>query len=325
MELEALRKRMRTNTTLQDLLALQEGDPATLLRLRELSELCKGRQWKNRRVFYIDYFFHGNIARMLAVSNIDIQYFNLDFLESDLDEWRECYLHRQSEDPKDPLDTMDISPLQGLSPLVEPLVKLTKEGDLIILCASGVLHRIPIHAATVDPNATTTLIERNPIVYTANMTVLEQCASRSLGDDLHANELLNTVVAVYERPDKDYPNWRSQQKLIYDLSEELSSKFAGNRSVAKGRAETKNLFKAACEESCSVTFFGHCEEMVPNLLQQHLLLAPNQDDDNEDAVAAQFSVSDVFNTRIRASQFNLIACGSANQLIEAGDEPLGLV
>src|SRR2546423_12954507 len=65
--------------------------------------------------------------------------------------------------------------------------------------------------------------------------------------------------------------------------------------------------------------------MVPNLLQQHLLLAPNQDDDNEDAVAAQFSVSDVFNTRIRASQFNLIACGSANQLIEAGDEPLGLV
>src|SRR5262249_36588312 len=49
------------------------------------------------------------------------------------------------------------------------------------------------------------------------------------------------------------------------------------------------------------------------------------EDSNGHAVADQFSVPDVFNTRIRASQFTLVACGSAHQSIQPGDEPLGLV
>jgi len=41
--------------------------------------------------------------------------------------------------------------------------------------------------------------------------------------------------------------------------------------------------------------------------------------------SAIFSVSDIFSTRIKASHFTLIACDSASQAIQCGDEPLGIV
>ena len=82
-----------------------------------------------------------------------------------------------TEEKRHPLNTNEKSPMRILSPLVEPLVRLTRKKDLIVICVSGTLHGMPLHAATIAEDPDTTLIERNPIVYTANMTVLEQCTS----------------------------------------------------------------------------------------------------------------------------------------------------
>lgn len=60
--------------------------------------------------------------------------------------------------------------LQGLSPLLEPLSEVSKPGQVLVFSATGDLHRLPLHAITINGEV---LIRRNPIVYTSSMTVLD--------------------------------------------------------------------------------------------------------------------------------------------------------
>ena len=59
--------------------------------------------------------------------------------------------------------------LQQLSPLLEPLKECSKPGQVIVLSPTGGLSRVPLHAITIDEQI---LIQRNPVVYTSSLTVL---------------------------------------------------------------------------------------------------------------------------------------------------------
>jgi len=81
---------------------------------------------------------------MVVTPNSTLLY-DTGILAKDLDTWMKENI---SDAPfNEPLNDDDLSPLQELSKLVEPLVALAQEGDLLVLCPSGALNYIPIHAA----------------------------------------------------------------------------------------------------------------------------------------------------------------------------------
>ena len=73
-------------------------------------------------------------------------------------------------DESDLLNKEACSILQQLSPLLKPLIEISKPGQTLVFSATGDLHRVPLHAITIDGEV---LIRRNPVVYTSSMTVLD--------------------------------------------------------------------------------------------------------------------------------------------------------
>lgn len=73
------------------------------------------------------------------------------------------------------LDTSDLKKrktykiLYKLNPLIEPLQKLSRPGQVLVFSPCGNLQRIPLHALKIDAEA---LIHRNPIVYTSSLSAL---------------------------------------------------------------------------------------------------------------------------------------------------------
>ena len=63
-----------------------------------------------------------------------------------------------------------------LAPLVQPLINVTRPGDVLVFCASSNLHRIPLHSIDVEEDDEgLPLIHRNPIVYIHSHSVLRRC------------------------------------------------------------------------------------------------------------------------------------------------------
>jgi len=59
--------------------------------------------------------------------------------------------------------------LYKLNPLIEPLQKLSRPGQVLVFSPCGNLQRIPLHALKIDAEA---LIHRNPIIYTSSLSAL---------------------------------------------------------------------------------------------------------------------------------------------------------
>ena len=359
-DLEALRKKMRNIECLREMLDLREGRSVSQDTLRGLRDKPREKEG-GRRIFYADYFVVNNKVFLLVLGDSfsGVAFFDLNMTTAEAAEWRKAHL-----DAEKPLNTDDISPLQALSKLVAPLVQISNPDDLLVLCATDVLHSIPLHAATLGSDSEKPLIDRNPILYTASMTILEQCVSRASVGTRSTKPYPAAFCAVYE--DSNVPGFTTEQKSIYDSSKKLAEKFTGAVSVF-GSAVTRAEFKNACQ-SHLLYFYGHNDLEAENIMDQGLVLtaggaspgilppapapAPVLEGENDSSPLAPesrhissqsqstngtppsvpsaperdiFTVSDIFSTGISASHITLIACASATQTITPGDEPLGIV
>ena len=331
-ELEALRKNMHNVKCLDELLNLREGQSVSQTRLRELHKL-QGVTKGDRRTFFADYFIVNGNVLMLVMCDVlaGVAHFNLNTTASQVVDWKKRYIEG------DPLSTTDMEPLQELSKLVEPLVQLANAGDLLVLCATDVLHSIPLHAATISAESEKPLIERNPVVYTSSMTILHQCISRAAAAVKAEKARPATFCAVYEQPGEH--GWEREREKVYATSRKLASMFDGAATLTGGDV-TRAGFAEACE-SHVMSFYGHHNFEAQNIMDQGLELVSVEKPINESNASAgdagrgtpnqlilnpdAFTVSDIFVAGIRASHITLIACASASQAVQQGDEPLGTV
>ena len=328
-ELEALRKNMHRIECLDELLKLREGQSVSPARLRDLRNVQGSAG--DRHTFFADFFIvNGNVCMLAMCDVLDgITFFGLDTTAAQVTEWRKRYM------TGDPLSTTDIEPLQELAKLVEPLVRLTEAGDLLVLCATDTLHSIPLHAATISADSDKPLIERNPIVYTSSMTIFAQCVSRAATAVKVEKARSATLCAVYEQPGAD--GWERERERVYATSCKVAARFDGATFLSGGDV-TRAGFQDACQ-SHVVSFYGHHDFAAPNVMDQGLVLAsvePPVDAANAEASADApdqprvfapdtFTVSDIFAAGVRASHVTLVACASASQAVQPGDEPLGTV
>jgi hypothetical protein len=215
-QLESLRDRMEENDLADAVLALREGRPTTLEALHaaaqrdaepassgsllrtdtRVEKLGLHRQGPPRRVFFVDYGFYIGNSFIVVTDGDGLDFLWLNVTLQEAAQWKADWLtDRRPESPVSPgeettkrydpeLRDGEDAALDWLCRLAQPLLSFSDPGDLLVLCPSETLHGIPIHAAKVVTESgtgeTMSLIERNPVVYTASMTITEQWYVKSV-------------------------------------------------------------------------------------------------------------------------------------------------
>lgn len=333
-KLEAHRAYMRQVPVLKQLLDYREGQPTSLERLQRIDTATPAAP--DRKIHYVDYLIYNDHCIVFLASATGVDSFVTGVTGTEVAQWKAQYLHNTSAQCH-PLDSSETEALQKLSKLVQGVVTRTAPKDIIVICPSGVLHGVPLHAATLSddaehPDSKKCLLERNPVVYTASMTTFEQCNANELNRGEHLlpsstsdnNTIISrSYVAVYERTETAEltPNQTQERDAIYAKIREVAAKHQHHptaTTVSTGPDATRESLIASFKAD-HMYFFGHCESSSSNMLLQGLVLAGPSS-------PRLFTASDIFGIDVQTSCVTLLACGSADQTYTPqGDEPLGIV
>ena len=151
------------------------ADAFSLVQLQTLAAAA------DQRVLFVDYytdFFWGMtgsavlVAYMSGMEHPQLCKFENAIDNSQLKEYKGHLLSALESDACG--ESRDGRPLpedwlQKFDFLVRPLLKFSKEGDIIVMSPCGLLHGLPLHAVLIDDEP---LISRNPVVYTTSMRSL---------------------------------------------------------------------------------------------------------------------------------------------------------
>ena len=348
-KLELHRDEMRQSPVLKQLLDYREGQPTSLERLQRIN--VKTAPESTRRIFYVDWLIYQDHCVAFIASSAGVDSFPTGVTAPEVAAWKAQYLGDSSLGAH-PLDSDKIEPLQKLSKLIQEIVKRTEPKDILVFCPSGVLHGVPLHAATLAEDSTQILLERNPVVYTASMTTFEQCvakeaeraSSRSPRGDGGTSR---AYVAVYERTEetKTLNDTHKAERdrtyaMVRTVAERRRRRQPGS-STASGTATTTTTTTTtvttalgseatrerliAAFQADYMCFIGHCESSTTtNMLQQGLVLPATTNGNNGNSNSDIFTASDLFAITVRTSSLTLLACASAREAHGPGDEPLGL-
>ncbi|KAK6356003.1 hypothetical protein TWF718_000376 [Orbilia javanica] len=228
-----------------------------------------------------------------VMSKLDISVPDIETWYKDLVETREDYSEVESAEEV----------LSELAPLCEPLFDIIPEERLLVLCPTGVLFKIPLHAVPVGQNGKV-LLDSHSIVYTHSMGVLAQCKKRALEIP---NSRQSSSFKFFGNPTEDVP---AGELSVRELSSQL-----GGEVYIRGEA-TRESFCSAFETSRVVHFHGHVAA-AHHQLRNAMLFHGSE----------ELEVRDVFSLELRKARplVVLIGCGSGEERFYHGDEPLGFL
>ncbi|KIW17926.1 hypothetical protein PV08_05121 [Exophiala spinifera] len=234
--------------------------------------------------------------------------------------------------------------LQGLNGLIAPITELSKPGDILVFCATGILNRIPMHAIQVPKASSVSgqagsgdkelLLQRNLVVYIHSMSLFRFC--------------------VYSRTE-DQVEQASKVALFSTLNSgrrasDMLARFFNTRSW-QGEIVDRTLFCEKSESATFVNFFGHIHpppvgpspqapilapEPYLRMLNSHLMFGIEDETegctgnmegepqhDNESMITATGIWRDV---RLgNGAHVNIIACGSGVSSASASEDFFGPV
>lgn len=325
-ELECLRTQMKRCPVLDELLGLQEG---RALILRNLDRLFSD---SNQKVVVVDWIFVNKRLFIIVANDRQLTRMMELKCEANLANWIKKYI---STDHKAGLQYPVENPLRDLDFLIAPLI--TEPNALLILSPSELLHSIPLHALQL-PNGQL-LIERNPVVYCSNISILNHCYIRAITPHEHSDFVAAAV----------FPDDATEQEKIYPSLEKNANMFNG--TLLKENQVAKATLKPMAERAAILHFHGYAvQDLSGNILDHELrfsasdevdeVQAPHSpssspeddiDDDFEfekiadDPPSVGWTARDIFSLTLQAPLVTLIACESAQQEVLPGDEPLGLI
>lgn len=342
------RKLMEKIPVLEELLALRDGK----------SETLEGLDWlfsdNKTRVVVVDWMcLDSGILMAIVDSTRKPLILNLPFdiqnLAPEIEKWMKIVAERKSWRPT------------YLDRLIQPLSIHTNPGDLLILSPSALLHSVPLHALGLPDGQI--LIERNPIVYSSNLSILHQCFLRSSAalSTPRTDLIPALMMGVYEDAGADH-----EKAEVYTALKKQAQQFAGKSLCG----EVTRSAARQMEQAQLIHFHGHTK---PNkdILDESLVISPDttdvdvsnsdaaaqsfeqQSDNNEDSQKRQhlrsaysrypddarapgdkieskshtaaITVKDLFSFNLHAPTVMLIACSSGKQEVKPGDEPLGFI
>jgi CHAT domain-containing protein/tetratricopeptide (TPR) repeat protein len=192
-------------------------------------------------------------------------------------------------------DTPEV--LRELDPLIAPLRDLSAPEELLIFSPTGLLNTLPLHALEIEGKP---LLARNLIVYCPSLSVLRHCLAR------RKTRKEKPTVALFGDPSGDRPE---AAKLMLHLEQCFGTKPLIQEAV------TREAFTTAISSCDSIHFQGHAVHKPHEPLESYLELADSH-----------LTAREIFNLpNLQAELVTLGACESAANVIETGDEPLGLI
>tara|TARA_R110002003_G_scaffold9_14_gene488 strand:+ start:34609 stop:37839 length:3231 start_codon:yes stop_codon:yes gene_type:complete len=347
---EAVRVEMRKHPLLAQLLNIREGTWNVQFEEAELKSALEMTGRDAKTIKYIDWFVPAATAKdstiVLFVRRLDGNTMSkrLPITTGFVDSWIKRVLEYPPE-AEPPLKRTDgNSRLRELNPLIQDLEDLTDEKDLLIICPSGPLTRLPLHAIRFRPS-NRAVIQRHPVFHSSSAAMFRYCQMRAAAEGL--KETLPpenpTMLAVY---DEDTDEGRSETQAIYKHAANLHDNFGFK--VLKGSAVTKPTFKDRCSQSRSILYHGHADFNRLDVLQSGLVLSPDPTSSSTLTsttstitgsslsspttpillpTSNHLTVSDAFDLDFSRTcpRITLIACDSSTQHVASGDEPLGFI
>jgi hypothetical protein len=256
------------------------------------------------------------------------------FKVRDANEWVEENIRNpQVEDPP----SMPLSynpPLAKLLPLVNPIHKFVKPGDILIFSPTGILNSIPLHAIPFENEHDYPVIYHNPVVYCPSNSVMRDCVDRA--DRLCASSA-PWKAAFYGdlRMAAIHP---TEDANVRQSVEALANRFGDGVAVAvTGLKLNRNTFQEHLSGSNVVHFHGHA---TGEKINRGLAMEPLEMKDARNNAYYQqlwvesgfilkdsgiFTVRDVFLTNLNAPLVTLMACSSSEQDVGQSDDPIGLI
>ncbi|KAI6786017.1 uncharacterized protein J7T54_006356 [Emericellopsis cladophorae] len=315
-QLHILQAEMSEHTALRDLLSLRAGTPVTRRQLEDLATEAR-QEASVTDVVFVDWVLQDGQVCVVATRNHGpAQLIRCSISLRTLEEWKTRYVDNlDGEDESLYYSELEEDDpeycLRQLDALVEAVAEISGENDLLVFCATGILHSIPLHALWIRGEP---VIARNPVVYCASLTTAWQCWRQTLGPWRDpALPTPKTVMAVYEEtPGTRF--LRDEQVRVYESADTLSAAIGADAITGGGAG--LDQFKASIETSSLFHFHGHCIVDRAAVTDQRIVLSDGS-----------LSVVDMFRLKLATwPHITLIACDSASQGISArGDEPLGLV
>ncbi|TVY78699.1 hypothetical protein Focb16_v009794 [Fusarium oxysporum f. sp. cubense] len=235
--------------------------------------------------------------------------------------------------------TLDARLEPQMSVLDMALTHCTHEGDLLVFCPTRTLHAIPLHALKIEG---VPVIWRNPVVYTASVSLLRQCCERA-NSKLHerAGGLRTAFFSAYEDITEDKVKI-TQREEAYKCIRKLASDF-GSEPRLGCNANSENL-TTVVKDVDILHFHGHTATH-PNIIYQSLVLSDGNTSETSSGVQEfhhtqsstspyrptlgphkdAFTVRDAFSLDLNLSLASIVACSSGVQNYGTGDEPQGLL
>ena len=286
-DLADLRRRMNNTPSLYPALVYRG---AQSLELQRLNDVFQGRT----DVVCVDWAIIHDTVFMLSVRpGEDPKIFELSIEFKDVSSWMRTNLQAAQLRQKTANDR-----LRKLDALVSPLGEISKEGELLVFCPTGDLSLLPLHALEVGKDL---IIVRNPVIYSSSLSILQHCVQRRR-EELETG--LN--VAVIGNPTGD-------RTAAAESASSLGRQMKTDPLIAS--AATTQAFKSAAENADIFHYHGHANFDANDPLESAFKLHDGQ----------HLTARDLFNLRLRAKLFTMIACESGKQNITPGDEPTGLL
>jgi CHAT domain-containing protein/tetratricopeptide (TPR) repeat protein len=301
-EISKIQLQMNTYPSLKKIISLRRGEAVTLERLQS-----KIKIGSNGKTVFVDWFIQGFNIHMVVVlpdSPPICRSCHTSFPE--IVHWKSQFWDTpEGFDKSMRIADDEQNPLRQLDKLVQPLERVLPKGSLLIFSPTGVLHNLPLHALWLDDAP---VIEDYAVAYASSLTTFIQCRDKAVAKEAFQSSP-KSILSIYEPGEQEFSEM--EQREIYRSAVELGKEINGDVKI--GTEVGQGSLSDALSSSSIMNFHGHCKLNV-SMLDQALVLADGN-----------FAAKDFFGLRINVLLATLIACGSATQAINKGDEPLGLI
>jgi CHAT domain-containing protein len=341
MQREEIKEKMRANPYHRDIVEIMDGRtlefhelPELFASLRELSPGVGGR------VVLVDYFnvtdIVGNVQLYIAVVRlsdtnedaVDIDIWPVPVPKVQVDNWVTRFLRPKDVEPRK-LDAEIIKrlstpeafeELQNLKQLIAPLAKTLNAGDRLILCPTGQMHHLPLHALRLpseSDSAGSNLLSQFPVMFCHSLSIFRFCVFSRLRRASEEQHSQHNTIALFPI------NTGFNDEDIRARFEDLES-----TAIVQDQQVTPDRFFSLAPSSQSIFFHGVVHDGGPKPLDSHICLyepTPHQDCAAADAtVITASSILERLTLKLPA-HITLVACASGNAVSAAADEYLGLV
>jgi hypothetical protein len=330
-ELDALRGAMRQHPLLKDVMSIRDGET---INLRGITEMLQG--WPDG-IVVVDFIYVEFDKPLRALcyrkgftySPALIQDVSMDTLAK----WTKN-LKKSSKKPLGDVSAGKES-LAELTPLLLPLFKVgtaspnqnlgrvIRPGETIVFCATGVMHKLPLHAIPIDG---VPVIEQHPVVYCPSLTVLRRCFQMTQTQRDHHSDpkslVLNPMPSHWDKA-KSTPV--QSTPAVKRLAKTLGAEYL------HGCDFTKQSIMNSLDGISIFHYHGHVQFETGSALKSYMVLSEvgegtdaDADDDGPPG-EKRLMAEDVFSCRLaKGALATLVGCQSGGADVSAADDALGI-